>query len=160
MSRAELWKGSLKPLCGRGFPSLNPSPGLPQPLLGLRRMSQCTHKSGPEKTRKTNTGNLDKIRPGEPQWSHKWSKTAPFSGGAAEMKTVLPCTREHNFQGFGGSGFGPFRHPFPNLCQRPPKTTQNTKNYKNQPPKWYPVSCRSCPGIALWGPWIPMVVSK
>ena len=66
------------------------------------------------------------------------------------MKTELPCTREHNFQGFGGFGFGPFRHPFPNLCQGPPKTPQNTKNYKSQPPKWYPLSCPWCPGIALW----------
>ena len=78
----------------------------------------------------------------------------------AKMKTVLPFTREHNFQGFGRSGFGPFRDLFPNLFQGTPKTPHNTKNYKNRPPKWYPVSCRSYPGIALWGPWIPMVVSK
>ena len=66
------------------------------------------------------------------------------------MKTVFPYTREHYFQGLGGSRFGPFRHPFPNLCQGPPKTTQNTKNSKNRPPKWYLLSCRCCPGIAPW----------
>ena len=73
-----------------------------------------------------------------------------FVGGSAEKETALPFTREHNFQGFGGSGFGPDRHPFPNLCQGPPKTTPNTKNSKNQPPKWYPLPCRWCPGIAPW----------
>ena len=51
------------------------------------------------------------------------------------MKTVLPCTREHNFQGFGMSGFGSFRHPFPNLCQSPSKTPQNTKKSKKGSPK-------------------------
>ena len=66
------------------------------------------------------------------------------------MKTVLLCEWEHNFQGFGGCRFGPFRHYLSNLCQRPCKTTPNTKNYKKQPPKLYLLSCPSCPGIALW----------
>ena len=55
--------------------------------------------------------------------------------GAAEMKTAFPCTQEHNSEGLGKYSVGPFRHPFPNLCQRPAKTTPNTKNYKNRPPK-------------------------
>ena len=75
------------------------------------------------------------------------------------MKTVLPCTREHHFQGFGGYSFELFRHPFPNLCQRPPKTRQITKNTKNGSPTWTSISCPSCPGMSLWGPWIPMVSS-
>ena len=49
------------------------------------------------------------------------------------MKTVLKCTREHNFQGFGGSGFEPFRHPFPNLCQSPKDTPKYEKLEKRAP---------------------------
>ena len=66
------------------------------------------------------------------------------------MTTVFPSTWEQYFQGLGRYSFGLFHHPFPNLCQRPPKTTPNTKNYKKRPPKWYRLSCPSCPGIALW----------
>ena len=49
------------------------------------------------------------------------------------MKAVLPYKREHHFQGFGGSGFKPFRHPFPNLCQTPPRQPKIRKTIKNDP---------------------------
>ena len=149
----------------------NPSPGGVSPPKNLPLDSPNPYSvSGeyhnapinpvPKKHPQKNTGNLNKGWQGDSKWSHKWAQNLQFEGGAAKMKTVLPCTREHNFQGFGGSRFGPFRHPFPNLCQRPLQTPQNTKNYKNQSPKWYPLSWPRCPGITLWGPWIPMVVSK
>ena len=125
--------------------------GSPNPYSSVRRISLFTHKSGPEKTPPKNIGNLNKGWQGDPQWSHKWIQNPQFEGGVAKVKTVLPCTREHNFQGFGGSRFGPFRHPLPNLCQRPLKTPLNTKNYKNRPPKGYRFSWPRCPGITLWG---------
>ena len=46
------------------------------------------------------------------------------------MKTVLPWTREHRFQGFGDSRFGPFRPSLSNLCQRLPKTPKIRKTTK------------------------------
>ena len=70
---------------------------------------------------------LNKASPKDPTCSHKSIETVPCSGGAAKMKTVLSCTQEQNFQGFGGSRFGPFRQPLKNLCQTTPNTNKNAK---------------------------------